>query len=75
MRKRTYEQIKVDENNCSPRSSPTDPPQVKQMVRIFQLLLFLNGLCFSVRSCFWTRVATPETFHSFSAGYAVTLCI
>lgn len=29
VRKRTYEQIKVDENNCSPRSSPTDPPQVK----------------------------------------------
>lgn len=29
VRKRTYEQIKVDESNCSPRSSPTDPPQVK----------------------------------------------
>ncbi|EMP26960.1 Regulation of nuclear pre-mRNA domain-containing protein 1A [Chelonia mydas] len=28
-RKRTFEQIKVDENNCSAQSSPSDPPQVE----------------------------------------------
>lgn len=53
VRKRTYEQIKVDENNCSPRSSPTDPPQVKEhlqnsvfanvLIQIIQLLLFFSG--------------------------------
>ncbi|KAM6135565.1 LOW QUALITY PROTEIN: regulation of nuclear pre-mRNA domain-containing protein 1A [Pterocles gutturalis] len=34
VRKRTYEEIKVDENNCS-RSSPTDPPQT-DLIRALQ---------------------------------------
>ncbi|XP_009328756.1 PREDICTED: regulation of nuclear pre-mRNA domain-containing protein 1A [Pygoscelis adeliae] len=38
VRKRTYEQIKVDENNCSPRSSPTDPPQTTDLIRALQEL-------------------------------------
>ncbi|KFV40639.1 Regulation of nuclear pre-mRNA domain-containing protein 1A, partial [Gavia stellata] len=38
IRKRTYEQIKVDENNCSPRSSPTDPPQTTDLIRALQEL-------------------------------------
>ncbi|XP_053916254.1 regulation of nuclear pre-mRNA domain-containing protein 1A isoform X3 [Cuculus canorus] len=37
-RKRTYEQIKVDENNCSPRGSPTDPPQTTDLIRALQEL-------------------------------------
>uniref|UniRef100_A0A8B9MPY5 Regulation of nuclear pre-mRNA domain-containing protein 1A n=1 Tax=Accipiter nisus TaxID=211598 RepID=A0A8B9MPY5_9AVES len=38
VRKRTYEQIKVDESNCSPRSSPTDPPQTTDLIRALQEL-------------------------------------
>ncbi|OXB71910.1 UNVERIFIED_CONTAM: hypothetical protein H355_007454 [Colinus virginianus] len=38
VKKRTYEQIKVDENNCSPRSSPTDPPQTMDLIRALQEL-------------------------------------
>ncbi|XP_062425624.1 regulation of nuclear pre-mRNA domain-containing protein 1A isoform X2 [Rhea pennata] len=38
VRKRTYEQIKVDENNCSPQSSPTDPPQTTDLIRALQEL-------------------------------------
>ncbi|KAJ7415499.1 Regulation of nuclear pre-mRNA domain-containing protein 1A [Willisornis vidua] len=38
VRKRTYEQIKVDENNCSPRSSPPDPPQTTDLIRALQEL-------------------------------------
>ncbi|NWU55998.1 RPR1A protein, partial [Dromas ardeola] len=38
VRKRTYEQIKVAENNCSPRSSPTDPPQTTDLIRALQEL-------------------------------------
>ncbi|XP_010154482.1 PREDICTED: regulation of nuclear pre-mRNA domain-containing protein 1A, partial [Eurypyga helias] len=37
-RKRTYEQIKIDENSCSPRSSPTDPPQTTDLIRALQEL-------------------------------------
>ncbi|XP_042695770.1 regulation of nuclear pre-mRNA domain-containing protein 1A [Centrocercus urophasianus] len=38
VKKRTYEQIKIDENNCSPRSSPTDPPQTMDLIRALQEL-------------------------------------
>uniref|UniRef100_A0A8B9FMY6 Regulation of nuclear pre-mRNA domain containing 1A n=1 Tax=Amazona collaria TaxID=241587 RepID=A0A8B9FMY6_9PSIT len=38
LRKRTYEQIKLDENNCSPRSSPSDPPQTTDLIRALQEL-------------------------------------
>ncbi|XP_030407345.1 regulation of nuclear pre-mRNA domain-containing protein 1A isoform X3 [Gopherus flavomarginatus] len=37
-RKRTFEQIKVDENNCSAQSSPSDPPQTTDLIRALQEL-------------------------------------
>uniref|UniRef100_A0A8C3S2Q0 Regulation of nuclear pre-mRNA domain-containing protein 1A n=1 Tax=Chelydra serpentina TaxID=8475 RepID=A0A8C3S2Q0_CHESE len=37
-RKRTFEQIKVDENNCSTQSSPSDPPQTTDLIRALQEL-------------------------------------
>ncbi|XP_025066790.1 regulation of nuclear pre-mRNA domain-containing protein 1A isoform X6 [Alligator sinensis] len=39
-KKRTYEQIQVEDNNCSARSSPTDPPQVDttDLIRALQEL-------------------------------------
>ncbi|XP_032619963.1 regulation of nuclear pre-mRNA domain-containing protein 1A isoform X2 [Chelonoidis abingdonii] len=37
-RKRTFEQIKVDENNCSAQSSPSDPPQTTDVIRALQEL-------------------------------------
>ncbi|XP_039205233.1 regulation of nuclear pre-mRNA domain-containing protein 1A isoform X2 [Crotalus tigris] len=36
-RKRTYEQIKI-ENNCSAQSSPCDPPQTMDLIRALQEL-------------------------------------
>lgn len=80
VRKRTYEQIKVDENNCSPRSSPTEPPQVSTFIKFciaYGLLqsfsvtvVFERSLFFSLmRGCFWARVTTPETFLHSTLGY------
>ncbi|XP_014378151.1 regulation of nuclear pre-mRNA domain-containing protein 1A isoform X5 [Alligator sinensis] len=37
-KKRTYEQIQVEDNNCSARSSPTDPPQTTDLIRALQEL-------------------------------------
>ncbi|XP_075777763.1 regulation of nuclear pre-mRNA domain-containing protein 1A isoform X2 [Pelodiscus sinensis] len=37
-RKRIFEQIKVDENNCSAQSSPSDPPQTADLIRALQEL-------------------------------------
>ncbi|KAM9164408.1 regulation of nuclear pre-mRNA domain-containing protein 1A isoform 3-T3 [Pangshura tecta] len=37
-RKRTFEQIKADENNCSAQSSPSDPPQTTDLIRALQEL-------------------------------------
>ncbi|XP_048367635.1 regulation of nuclear pre-mRNA domain-containing protein 1A isoform X2 [Sphaerodactylus townsendi] len=37
-RKRTYEQIKVEDNNCSAQSSPCDPPQTTDLIRALQEL-------------------------------------
>ncbi|XP_074844113.1 regulation of nuclear pre-mRNA domain-containing protein 1A isoform X3 [Carettochelys insculpta] len=37
-RKRTFEQINVDENNCSAQSSPSDPPQTADLIRALQEL-------------------------------------
>ncbi|XP_053117697.1 regulation of nuclear pre-mRNA domain-containing protein 1A isoform X7 [Hemicordylus capensis] len=37
-RKRTYEQIKVEDNNCSAPSSPCDPPQTSDLIRALQEL-------------------------------------
>ncbi|XP_067426080.1 regulation of nuclear pre-mRNA domain-containing protein 1A isoform X2 [Emydura macquarii macquarii] len=37
-RKRTFEQIKVEENNCSAQSSPSDPPQTTDLIRALQEL-------------------------------------
>ncbi|XP_019376203.1 PREDICTED: regulation of nuclear pre-mRNA domain-containing protein 1A isoform X3 [Gavialis gangeticus] len=37
-KKRTYEQIQVEDNNGSARSSPTDPPQTTDLIRALQEL-------------------------------------
>uniref|UniRef100_A0A8D0H948 Regulation of nuclear pre-mRNA domain-containing protein 1A n=1 Tax=Sphenodon punctatus TaxID=8508 RepID=A0A8D0H948_SPHPU len=37
-RKRTFEQIKADENNCSERCSPSEPPQTTDLIRALQEL-------------------------------------
>ncbi|KYO19474.1 regulation of nuclear pre-mRNA domain-containing protein 1A isoform X4 [Alligator mississippiensis] len=37
-KKRTYEQIQVEDNNCSAQSSPTDPPQTTDLIRALQEL-------------------------------------
>nr|XP_028557937.1 regulation of nuclear pre-mRNA domain-containing protein 1A isoform X1 [Podarcis muralis] len=37
-RKRPYEQINVEDNNCSTQSSPCDPPQTADLIRALQEL-------------------------------------
>uniref|UniRef100_A0A8C3F6R6 Regulation of nuclear pre-mRNA domain-containing protein 1A n=1 Tax=Chrysemys picta bellii TaxID=8478 RepID=A0A8C3F6R6_CHRPI len=48
-RKRTFEQIKVDENNCSAQSSPSDPPQLN----------FMNMLPLKLLLCFYGMMCLP----------------